>query len=169
MTDLARTIAFAFRRKGLDAMPGGDLRLLLAYDLRWFAPEDAKRCVQRAIEVGLLREEGNVLRPTFDVRAIEIPMNFRPTIDALDEAPSTGLAPAPSSSPSPLPPPSSPFPPPSSPLPPHSLIERAAEEERRRRGLRMSLDVARLVVRRRAGENVTAEAAALEKTLLTRG
>lgn len=164
-SDLARTIAFAFRRKGLDAMPAGDLRLLLAYDLRWFAPEDAKRCVARAIETGLLHEGSGVARPTFDVRAIDIPLNFRPTTDVL-EADVTPLPPAPAPAPAPaIAPPHAPAPLPS----PAPAIERAAEDERRKRGLLLSVEVARLVVRRRAGEDVAAEAAALEARLLTRG
>ena len=158
MSDLLRTIAFAFRRKGLDAIPGGDLRLLLAYDLRWFAPEDAKRVVLRAIESGLLREENGALHATFDTRAVEIPLNFRPTIDVLD-AP---IALAPAAAPPPTPAASAVRPPPT------DARERAAEDERRKRGLRLSLDVARLVVRRRAGEDVVADAAALEAQMLTR-
>ena len=168
MSDLVRTIAFAFRRKGLDAIPGGDLRLLLAYDLRWFAPEDAKRVVMRAIEAGLLREENGALHATFDTRAVEIPLNFRPTIEVIEapvgDLPPQARAPAP-------PPPEAPAqsPPPSAVRPPPSDgRERAAEDERRKRGLRMTLDVARLVVRRRAGEDVVADAAALEARMLTR-
>lgn len=160
-SDLARTIAFAFRRKGVDAIPGGDLRMLLAYDLRWFAPEDAKRCVQRAVETGLLREDAGTLRATFDVRAIDIPLNFRPGLDIFD-AP-INAPPALAASGAQPPPPAIARP------PPPSELERAAEDERRRRGLRLSLDVARLVVRRRAGEDVTADAAALEAKLFTRG
>lgn len=144
MNDLARTIAFAYRRKGLGAMPGGDLRLMLAYDMRWFAPEDAKRVVQRGIDLGLLRDEAGSLRPTFDVQAIEIPLNFRPSVDVLQET----LEPAPA------------------PPRPATELERAAEDERRRRGLMISLEVARLVVRRRAGEDVVADAAAEEAKLL---
>ncbi|HET6405231.1 MAG TPA: DUF2240 family protein [Candidatus Thermoplasmatota archaeon] len=169
-SDLARAIAFAFRRKGVDAMPGGDLRLLLAYDLRWFAPEDAKRCVHRAVEAGLLREENGALRPSFDVHAIDIPLNFRPGPDAFEG----NVAPPPPAAASPAAPapppqagpaaPAAPAAPPAAP----AAIERAAEDERRRRGLMVSLDVARLIVRRRAGEDVAAEAAALEARRLTR-
>ena len=152
MSDLLRTLAFAFRRKGVDAMPGADLRMLLAYDLRWFAPEDAKRVVQRGIETGLLAQQGDTLRPAFDARSIDIPLNFRPTTLVLDEAPPVVPAPAPASA---------------APAPP--AVDHAGEDERRRRGLMMSVEVARLVVRRRAGEDVAAEAAALEARLLSAG
>lgn len=171
MSDLVRALAFAYRRKGLDAMPGGDLRLLLAYDLRWFAPEDAKRVVQRATDMGLLRDENGSLRPAFDVHAVEIPLNFRPTLDVLEGAapPMPPLAHAPSAAPVAITPATMtpPIPAPASrPAPPTSDIERAAEDERRKRGLLLDVDVARLVVRRRAGEDVVADAAALEAKLL---
>lgn len=148
MSDLLRALAFAYRRKGVDAMGGAELRLLLAYDLRWFAPEDAKRFVQRAVEVGALREEGERMVPSFDVGAVEIPLNFRPGPFVLEEAPTAEPPPSTAGS---------------------SELERAAEDERRRRGLLLSLDVARLVVRRRKGEDVAAEAATLEAQKLSAG
>lgn len=147
MSDLQRALAFCYRRKGVDAMPGADLRMLLAYDLRWFAPEDAKRVVQRAVASGLLVERDGTLSPSFDVQAVQIPMNFRPSVDIAD-APPVDLAAPPA--------------PPRAPDP----VGDAAEDERRRRGLFLRADVARLVVRRRQGEDVKAEAAALEATLL---
>ena len=161
MSDLARALAFAFRRKGAESMGGAELRLLLAYDLRWFAPEDAKRAVQRAVDIGLLLQEGEHVRPAFDLAAVAVPLNFRPTTAVLDEeAPSLPAARA-------RPPP--PLAPPAPVAPARSEHEAAAEDERRRRGLLLGIDAARLVVRRRAGEDVTAEAAALEAQLLSEG
>ncbi|HUR68406.1 MAG TPA: DUF2240 family protein [Candidatus Thermoplasmatota archaeon] len=158
MSELVRAMAFAFRRKGAETMAGTELRYLLAFDLRWFAPEDAKRAVLRAIETGLLREEGDALRPSFDVRAVDVPMNFRPTSAALEEEivapPKLPAQPAPTA----VVPPT-----------PAAPVERAAEDERRRRGLLVSLDVARLIVRRRTGDDVAADAAALEAQLLSAG
>jgi len=177
LSDLIRALAFAYRRKGATSIPGGDLRLLLAYDLRWFAPEDAKRVVQRAIEVGLLRDENGALAPAFDVAAVEIPINFRPTTQVLEEeiaftpvapprAPPTTIAPAASVAPIA---PAAPAEPPVTARVASSEIEKAADDERRRRGLLMGSEVARLVVRRRAGEDVAADAAALEAAALSAG
>ena len=137
-------------------MGGADLRLLLAYDLRWFAPEDAKRVVARGLEVGLLVAAGDDVRPSFDVAAVDIPVNFRPGPYVIDEGAPSGLAPAKPFSTQPA---ALPAPMPASVPDAHA---RAAEDERRRRGLLLSVEVARLVVRRRAGEDVTAEAAAME-------
>lgn len=164
MNDLARTLAFAFRRKGLAAMGGADLRLLLAYDLRWFAPEDAKRVVARGIETGLLILEGDDVRPSFDITTVEIPVNFRPGPHVIEET-APPLPPAKARAP-PAPAPAAPPAPAPTAAPVVDAHERAAEDERRKRGLLMSVEVARLVVRRRAGEDVSADAAALEGKLL---
>jgi hypothetical protein len=164
MSDLLRTLAFAYRRKGAQTLVGTELRYLLAFDLRWFAPEDAKKVVLRAIDLGLLVEEGDGLRPAFDTTSVDIPINFRPTSLVLDED-------APTKLPSRAPP--SPAVP-QTPTPPIVPIlqgqatefERAADDERRKRGLLVSPEVARLVVRRRMGDDVTHDAATLEAALL---
>ena len=161
--DLARSLAFAFRRKGADAMPGSELRHLLAFDLRWFAPEDAKKVVLRALETGLLVQEGDDVRPSFDLGAVQIPLNFRPTTMVLEEEP--GALPAARSAPTvaAAPPPAL-APPPAAAAAPD--LQRAADDERRRRGLLISADLARLIVRRRLGEDVAEEAVKLEERLL---
>jgi hypothetical protein len=145
MSDLARVLAFAFRRKGAQRLPGTELRLLLAYDLRWFAPEDAKRVVAKAVSAGLLVETDGELEPSFDLAAVEVPLNFKPGLSILDEDAPVGL-PAPTRKLDPL--------------------VAAAEEERKRRGLMISGEVARLIVERRAGVDVAQRAAELEAAML---
>lgn len=190
MSDLLRTLAFAYRRKGSDVVQGSDLRLLLAYDLRWFAPEDAKRVVHRGVELGLLRDEGEGrLRPVFDPAKVDVPLNFRPTPHVLDEeapasfppAPpptpagsSAPAAPRPADAPAPAasapvasvpaaPAPAAPAPPPAQPAgPPPALVE----AERARRGGLIDAEVAALIVARRAGEDVSAKLPEVEARLL---
>lgn len=143
MGDLRRALAFAFRRKGGPTLAGTELRYLLAFDLRWFAPEDAKRVVARALECGLLRDEAGVLTPAFDVTTVEVPVNFRPTLAVLDEA---------YDAPGPTP----------GPAPGHDA---EVEAERRRLHHLVSADVARLIVERRRGVDVAQRAAALEAAM----
>lgn len=166
MSDLVRTLAFAFRRKGADAVPGADLRFVLAFDLRWLAPEDAKRAVARGIETGLLRDDGGLLRATFDTQAIEVPLNFKP-------GPGLFAEPVPAD----LPPPGATR---DAPAPPRAVLDESAppleadaaddadvEAERARHGGFMNVEVARLVVARRAGADVREDAARLAQDLLT--
>lgn len=163
MSDLLRAMAFAFRRKGAEAMPGAELRLLLAYDLRWFAPEDAKKAVARAVEGGLVAQDAEgVLSPLFDPSAVDIPVNFRPDARVFDEELPASLPQPRAAAPKP----------PAPPLPvaaepeEDEEIERLALEERRRRGNLLSLDVARLVVARRAGQDVSGRLAEAEARVL---
>lgn len=159
MSDLVRALAFAFRRKGAEAVPGPDLRFVLAFDLRWLAPEDAKRAILRALQAGLLREDGDLLRPTFDVHAIEVPLNFRPGVAMLDEPiPADLPAPRAAALTPPAPAPPSPAPSP--------LADAAALEERARRGHLVSLEAARLIVARREGRDVREEAARAAQRML---
>lgn len=172
MSDLVKVLAFAFRRKGAATMPGADLRLMLAYDLRWLAPEDAKRVVQRALQVGLLREEGEHLHAAFDVGAIDIPLNFKPRADvADDEGPFDAPPPrAPTAAP-PLVAPAitAPTPPPTEATAPARApaeLDKFADAERARRGGMLSHEVARLVVERRLGADVEARLADAEARVL---
>ena len=181
-TDLVRTIAFAYRYKAAEKLPGSTLRLVLAYDLRWFAPEDAKRAVARALEAGLLVEDGEDLRPTFDVAAVEVPVNFRPGAGVFHEpvptdlpaAPAVGQTPRPAPAPAPAAAPApAPAPAPASASasasasPAAAARSAAAAEERARRGNLVRAEVAELIVARRAGEDVRARAAALAQAMLT--
>lgn len=176
MSDLVRTLAFAFRRKGADALRGTELRLVIAFDLNWLAPEDAKRAVTRAIEAGLLREEGEMLRPTFDPRAIDVPLNFRPGPGLFDEpVPADLPPPAAEAAEAAAPQPDAPAPTapaaaaaPVQAAPAHAAPpeDRSAQEERARRGNLVTLEVARLVVARRAGEDVREQARALAERVL---
>lgn len=188
MSDLARTLAFAFRRKGGDVAQGSDLRLLLAYDLRWFAPEDAKRVVARGLELGLLRDEGEGrVRAAFDPSAVDVPLNFRPTTAVLDEEPPGDLPPPKAAKAGAAPPPAhpatapahaaqapaaqipAPAPPAPTPGPDARLAEAEAERERAKRGGLLTPEVAALVVARRAGEDVRPRLPEVEARLLKGG
>lgn len=192
MSDLLRTIAFAYRRKGELAMPSNALRLMLAFDLNWFAPADAKRAVERAVAGGLLvaEEGGEVLAIAFDPAAVDVPVGFRPTPDVLEEPfPALPAAPPPRASPpAAAPAPAAPAAPADeelaallaaegAPAAPDGAGERADEPvaetleaqalaERDRWHQRLSLDVARLVVRRRRGEDVAPLLEEAERALL---
>jgi hypothetical protein len=170
VSDLLRTLSFAYRRKGDDVMPANALRMMLAFDFNWFAPADAKRLVERALGAGLLVPEGeDLLRLAFAREAVEVPVGFRPTPAVLEEpipdvpkaAPRPAAAPFVAEAPAAPPaPPSLDVPPP---MPEH---EDEAQAERARRGNLLTLEVARLVARRRAGEDVKPLLAEAERALL---
>lgn len=157
--DLARTLAFAFKRRGTGTMERSKLLHLLAFDLRWFSPDPAKRVIQRALQAGLLREEGDKVSLAFDADAVDIPLNFKPREDLADaesaplDLPSRKLA----ALPRPPPPLDAPDPAP--------LANADAVAERQRRGGLVTEDVAALLVARRRGEDVRERARELEARL----
>lgn len=83
MEELRRAVAILFRRKGKSSMTEKDFIMAASMDLRWFPPKDAQRLVQSALKAGLIRSEEGHLTPTFDTNLTEVPLDFRPSPQAL--------------------------------------------------------------------------------------
>ncbi len=82
---LRMVIAAAFRAKGRKSMSRSELTYFMSFDLKWFSHDMSRRVVERAIEKGLLIEEGDKLTPAFDVSTVEIPVDFKPDSGVLDK------------------------------------------------------------------------------------
>jgi hypothetical protein len=67
-----------FIRKGKDALKDTEFVLALSLDLKWYNPEQAKIILNEAQKSGLLKREGEMVRPSFDISRIEIPLGFKP-------------------------------------------------------------------------------------------
>jgi hypothetical protein len=83
-------VAFLFRRAGEGELTEEALARQASLDLHWFAPKDARRFIDAARALGYLKAgelEGRVA-PAFDVRGVEVPLDFRIDARALDGAPS---------------------------------------------------------------------------------
>ena len=78
MSDLTYTVSMPFKRKGKDALKDTEFVLALSIDLKWFNPEQAKLVLSEAERSGLLKREGELVRPAFDLSRIEIPSGFKP-------------------------------------------------------------------------------------------
>jgi len=78
MSDLTYTVSMPFKRKGKDALKDTEFVLALSIDLKWFNPEQAKIVLSDAEKSGLLKREGELVRPAFDLSRIEIPSGFKP-------------------------------------------------------------------------------------------
>ncbi|MDP3103432.1 MAG: DUF2240 family protein [Candidatus Methanoperedens sp.] len=83
MTDLIYTISVPFKRKGKDSLKESEFVLALSFDLNWFTPEQAKKVVLEAEKAGLIKREGDIIRPAFDLSSVEPPQGFKPGV--LDE------------------------------------------------------------------------------------
>lgn len=142
--DLARTVAFAFRRKAASTLTRSELMLTLAMDLRWLSPDEAKRTIDAAQRSGLLSLEGDALKLTFPPESVQVPLNYRPPEGVWEEVSDFPTLPPPAAAPA----------------------DHEAEAERARRGGMVSIEVARVLVARRKGEDVAARAAEIETRLL---
>lgn len=87
MSDLTYTVSMPFKRKGKDALKDTEFILALSLDLKWFNPEQAKIILSEAQKSGLLKREGDLLRPSFDISGIEIPSGFKPGPVNLEKKP----------------------------------------------------------------------------------
>jgi hypothetical protein len=87
MSDLAYTVSMPFKRKGKDALKESEFVLALAIDLNWFNPEQAKNILNRAEKEGLLKKEGELIRPSFDLASLEIPSGFKPQMNVFEKKP----------------------------------------------------------------------------------
>lgn len=85
MSDVARAVAFVFRRKGAEVLSERDFVHVLSFDLRWLAPPEARRLLALAAERGLVAREGEEIRPAFAHASLDVPIGWRATPAALDE------------------------------------------------------------------------------------
>jgi hypothetical protein len=74
-----------FIRKGKDVIKDMEFVMALSMDLKWFTPEQAKSVLAEAQRSGLLKRDGDLLRPSFDISKIEIPSGFKPETVAIEK------------------------------------------------------------------------------------
>jgi hypothetical protein len=78
MSDLTYIVSMPFKRKGKEALKESEFVLALSIDLNWFNPEQAKTLLNDAEKSGLLKKEGDIIRPSFDISRVELPSGFKP-------------------------------------------------------------------------------------------
>jgi hypothetical protein len=86
MTDLQRSIALLFRRKGKDVLTEKEFVFSASMDLRWFSPKDAQKLLDLGISGGYLQKKNGNIVPTFDTSSIEIPLDYKPGKEIFEQA-----------------------------------------------------------------------------------
>ncbi len=76
--ELQIILAFLFKRSGKNLLKPSDLYLPLSLELGWYTSQQAQQVIANAQIHNLLRKEGELLTPTFDINSIKIPIGFRP-------------------------------------------------------------------------------------------
>ncbi|UCE80920.1 MAG: DUF2240 family protein [Methanobacteriota archaeon] len=87
MSELQRSIAVLFRRKGKEALTEREFVFSASMDLRWFSPKEAQKMMDAGLAGGHLRKVDGNLLPTFDFGKVDVPIDYRPTPEMLKEAP----------------------------------------------------------------------------------
>lgn len=86
MSEIERSIAVLYRRKGKEVLTEKEFVFSASMDLRWFSPKDAQKLLDAGLAGGLLkRVDGNLL-PTFDYGKIDVPIDYRPDTKLLKNA-----------------------------------------------------------------------------------
>ncbi|HUU75861.1 MAG TPA: DUF2240 family protein [Methanoregulaceae archaeon] len=73
------TLAAPFRHTRKERLKKSEIVYYLAFDRQWMNIEQANLLLSRASEDGLIEYEGDMIRPTFDVSSVEIPIGFKPS------------------------------------------------------------------------------------------
>lgn len=79
MSELKRSIAVLFRRKGKDFLTEREFVFSASMDLRWFSPKDAQRLLDLGLSGGYLQKKNGNVFPTFDCAQVEVPIDYKPT------------------------------------------------------------------------------------------
>jgi hypothetical protein len=85
MSEIERSIALLFKRKGKGQLSEKEFVFSASMDLRWFSPKDAQRLLDIGISGGYLKKSNGGVTPTFDCSAVDVPIDYRPTKDILDK------------------------------------------------------------------------------------
>lgn len=78
MSELIYSVSMPFKKKGRETLRESEFVLALSFDLNWFTPDQAKIIVRDAEKAGLIKKEGDMIRPEFDISSVEIPAGFKP-------------------------------------------------------------------------------------------
>lgn len=85
MNELTYTVAQIFKRRGVKDLKENDFIFGLSMDLKWLPPDLARKALKKAEEEGLVKREGDILKPVFDVYAVEVPFGFQPDKTIFEE------------------------------------------------------------------------------------
>ncbi len=84
-SDLTYTVSMPFLRKGKETLKESEFVLALSIDLNWFTPEQAKIVLAEAEKSGLLKRDGEMVSPAFDISGVKIPSGFKPQQGIFDK------------------------------------------------------------------------------------
>ncbi|HVO77268.1 MAG TPA: DUF2240 family protein [Methanomassiliicoccales archaeon] len=85
MGDLETCLALLFKRKGKNVLTEKEFVFSASMDFRWLSPKEAQQLLELGVKKGLLESKDGFVKPTFQYKEMEIPVNFHPCKDVLKE------------------------------------------------------------------------------------
>jgi hypothetical protein len=85
MKVLQQVLALVFKRKGKGVLSEKEFVFSASIDFRWFTPKEAQRLLDMGIEADLLERSNGFIKPRFDYKKVDVPLDFRPGRDMLTE------------------------------------------------------------------------------------
>ncbi len=74
---LEKLIAFLFQTSGKEKLTEKEIYMILSFKLGWLTPAEGKKVIQKALEKGLIKKEGDEISPNFDYKSIDVPFEFK--------------------------------------------------------------------------------------------
>lgn len=75
---LTITIAAPFRHARKDQLKKNEIVYFLSFKQHWMNIEQANILISRALEEGLIEQDGDMIRPLFDTSAVDVPLGYKP-------------------------------------------------------------------------------------------
>ena len=76
MLEIKQLMAFLFQRSGKEVLSSQDIYMVLSYELGWMTPDEAKKTVTQACELGIILEREGGYLPNFDCQKVHVPLGF---------------------------------------------------------------------------------------------
>jgi hypothetical protein len=86
MSELQQILALIFKRKGKGVLTEKEFVFSASIDFRWFTPKEAQRLLNMGLEKKLLERSNGFIKPSFDYKAVDVALDFRPEKDMLTES-----------------------------------------------------------------------------------
>lgn len=85
MSALKQVIALLFKKRGKDILSEKEFVFSASIDYRWYTPKEAQKLLEIGLKEKLLIKKDGFVKPAFDYRHLEIPPDFRPGKEVLEE------------------------------------------------------------------------------------
>ena len=77
----AYLVALPFKKRGKDSLKISDFIFALSLDLKWGPPEKVRTLLREAEAEGMVRLDGEMVHASMEIKRMEIPVGFKPSMD----------------------------------------------------------------------------------------